>query len=164
MPCIGETYQPSAISRQPSATPTQLSPRPSGFCREWRGIAVAFAFPLSILQLRIPPITQVVPIAIHGFDQPDFLLPSPRLDLLFAGDPALGVLPTFEINQPALMPRIRHAFDGFRLVLKDSLAKVAGKTNIEVPWRIRQDVHPEPVFALMFHFAKTNGNAPRLRR
>src|SRR3954468_12101762 len=123
-----------------------MSPRPSAFC-EWRGIAFAFA----LLQMRIPSVAQIVPVAIHRFDEPYLLLTSPWLDLLFTRDRALRILPRFKIDQPTVIPRVCHTFDRFCLVFKDALAKVAGEPHVKVPRRIRQDVNPEPVFALMLH-------------
>lgn len=78
-----------------------------------------------------PVLSQVMPMRIHGFDQPNLLAVAPRLDFFFAIDCRVGIDEFLVIDQARQVVSAGEAVDQFVLVLEYAMWQVAGNARIE---------------------------------
>ncbi len=93
------------------------------------------------MQIRVPALAQVFPIAVHPLDQPDLLFPSPALDLLFARNRLVNVVEALVIHQSAHVEMAGESVNGVRLVLPYTPDKIIGYAGVQNAGSIRDDVN-----------------------
>jgi hypothetical protein len=74
---------------------------------------------------------QVLPLGVFGFDERDPFIPSPALDLLFAGDGDFGVAVGLEPNQFVDVVFLGKAGDFSAFVLQDAAEEIVGHSGVE---------------------------------
>ena len=111
-----------------------LSVIPSGSC--WsRGTPILFRL------LLVPTDTQIAPRGIRQLDQPNFLVASPTLELLFPSDGRRRGREFLEAHQPIDVVSRGKARHFLHLVLVNSPLEIVGNSYVESPREARDDVH-----------------------
>ena len=78
----------------------------------------------------IPTIAQVSPVGILQSNQPDFLLTTPSLDLLFSGYAGSYIAKCLKVNERIDLVAACEALDMTILVLTNPLLNIIGEANV----------------------------------